>query len=176
MSKSFVHLRQQWMGTLVLFLVSTGGTADAADSGTLQDSGSSLAKKATYQCNDGIDNDGDGFADYPHDPQCFARYDFSELPQCSDGLDNDGNGVVDYPADEDGCLSPEDDSEVDLPPIGLCSNGLDEDLDGLIDYPSDPDCISEFDLTENKAKKKGQDPFCGVILPPRECGRDPGQE
>jgi len=41
------------------------------------DSDSSLAKKpkATYQCGDGIDNDGDGFTDYPDDPQCIAVYD-----------------------------------------------------------------------------------------------------
>jgi hypothetical protein len=171
MSSEFLtHLRRQWMGALVLFLVSTGGTAYAANSGTLQ--GSSLAEKATYQCNDGIDNDGDGFADYPHDPQCIARYDYNELPQCSDGLDNDGSGDADYPADVDGCSSPEDDAEADLP-VTPCSNGYDDDLDGFIDYPSDPECISESDFTENKAKKKGQDPFC---LLPRDCGRDPGQE
>ena len=129
-----------------------------------------FAAKATYQCGDKIDNDGDGFTDN-RDPDCDARYDYNELPQCSDGIDNDGSGDVDYPADVDGCSSPDDDAEVDLV-IGVCGNGFDEDLDGLTDYPSDPDCSHEFDFTEGNGLKKGQDPFC-FFLPPRDCGRDP---
>ena len=130
-----------------------------------------FAQKATYQCGDKIDNDGDGFTDN-RDPDCDARYDYNELPQCSDGIDNDANGEIDFPADVDGCLSPDDDGERDLPTTP-CSNGFDEDLDGLTDYPNDPDCSSEFDFTEGNGLKKGQDPFC---LVPRDCGRDPGQE
>ena len=71
-----------------------------------------------------IDNDSDGFTDYPDDPQCIGRYDYNELPQCSDGLDNDGSGQADYPDDVDGCQSPDDDLEADIPVTG-CSDGYD---------------------------------------------------
>ena len=74
-------------------------------------------------------------------------------------LDNDGSGDADYPADVDGCVSPDDDAEADLP-VTPCTNGFDEDLDDeLTDYPSDPDCSSELDFTEGNGLKKGQDPF-----------------
>ena len=46
-------------------------------------------------CLDGVDNDGDGSADYPADPGCTWAGDLSELPDCSDGIDNDGDGAID---------------------------------------------------------------------------------
>jgi hypothetical protein len=79
-----------------------------------------VAKKATYQCGDGIDNDGDGFTDYPDDV--------------------------------DGCQSPEDDAEADLP-VTPCTDGYDNDLDGRTDYPSDPGCRSGLDQSETGNKK-----------------------
>jgi len=70
----------------------------------------------TYQCSDGLDNDGDNLIDYPSDPGCSSATDNDETdplpPQCSDGLDNDGDNLIDYPADP-GCSSSEDNSEVD---------------------------------------------------------------
>ena len=110
-----------------------------------------VAKKPVYQCNDRIDNDSDGLTDYPADPQCIGAYDYNELPQCSDGIDNDGSGAADYPADVDGCLSPEDDLEADLP-VTECSDRYDNDLDGRIDFPSDPGCKSHVDLSEQRNK------------------------
>lgn len=68
------------------------------------------------QCSDGIDNDGDGFIDFPDDPGCVSPQDNNETdpvpprPACSDGRDNDGDGLVDYPDDPD-CGSYADDSE-----------------------------------------------------------------
>ncbi len=59
-------------------------------------------------CNDGLDNDGDGIADYPNDPGCASPNDTDEsdncpngpgCPACSDGLDNDGDLLIDYPND-----------------------------------------------------------------------------
>lgn len=53
---------------------------------------------ATTQCNDGIDNDGDGFIDYPEDRGCENEGDEDEtdpVPQCSDGIDNDGDELID---------------------------------------------------------------------------------
>jgi len=58
-------------------------------------------------CSDGVDDDGDGQADYPTDPGCDTPDDNDETdtcpgagcPQCADGLDNDGDGHTDYPDD-----------------------------------------------------------------------------
>ena len=52
-------------------------------------------------CDDGLDNDGDGWIDYPGDPACFHPAAHSELCACQDGLDNDGDGLIDF----DGGLS-----------------------------------------------------------------------
>jgi hypothetical protein len=47
---------------------------------------------------DGVDNDGDTFADFPDDPGCFSAQASSETTACDDGLDNDGDGFCDMPA------------------------------------------------------------------------------
>ena len=78
------------------------------------------------ECSDGIDNDGDGLIDYPHDPGCSSGGDLTEnksvggsskqpvnKPECSDGIDNDGDGLIDYPHDP-GCVSSNDVSETDI--------------------------------------------------------------
>ncbi len=49
-----------------------------------------------YACLDGLDNDGDGMADYPLDPGCVAGVSPNEAPACDDGLDNDGDGQIDW--------------------------------------------------------------------------------
>ncbi|MEE8475125.1 MAG: hypothetical protein V3T01_07235 [Myxococcota bacterium] len=46
-------------------------------------------------CNDGFDNDGDGFIDAGSDPGCRDLDWFSEAPECDDGVDNDGDGLID---------------------------------------------------------------------------------
>ncbi len=66
------------------------------------------------ECNDLVDNDGDGRLDLD-DPGCERGLDDSEadppeLPECADGQDNDGDGATDYP-DDDGCGAAGDDSE-----------------------------------------------------------------
>ncbi len=110
------------------------------------------------QCDDDIDNDGDGFIDYPADPGCVSRLDDSELPvnsvpdkkQCDDDIDNDGDGFIDYPADP-GCVSRLDDSELpvnSVPDKKQCDDDIDNDGDGFIDYPADPGCTSRNDDTE----------------------------
>jgi hypothetical protein len=94
-------------------------------------------------CSDGLDNDGDGFVDWPNDPGCFGPNDTSEGSACSDGVDNDGDGLVDYPADP-GCGAPSWDSE-----NPECSDGIDNDGDGQTDYPNDAQCTSAHDRMEN---------------------------
>ncbi|MBP6912260.1 MAG: hypothetical protein KBB88_03625, partial [Candidatus Pacebacteria bacterium] len=85
----------------------------------------------TYQCNNGIDDDGDGLIDYPADPGCTSPTDDSEWNappvtyQCNNGIDDDGDGLIDYPADP-GCTSPTDDSEwnaiIPTTPINVTTN------------------------------------------------------
>jgi hypothetical protein len=63
------------------------------------------------ECNDELDNDGDGVIDLA-DLGCEAGRDVSERdpevrPACSDGVDNDGNGQTDWPADA-GCRAAGD--------------------------------------------------------------------
>jgi len=47
-------------------------------------------------CSDGIDDDGDGFVDFPADPGCQSATSMTESPACQDGIDNDGDGGIDY--------------------------------------------------------------------------------
>lgn len=71
-------------------------------------------------CNDGKDNDEDGFYDYagfnghPADNACNGPLDNSEEAggDCDDCFDNDGDGLTDYPEDT-GCYALNDDNEVD---------------------------------------------------------------
>ncbi|HQH27139.1 MAG TPA: hypothetical protein PLP17_07060, partial [Oligoflexia bacterium] len=98
------------------------------------------------QCQDGIDNDGDGLLD-ENDPGCSSCLDDSEGPgtsQCQDGLDNDGDGAADYPADAS-CSSPQDNDETN--PKTQCQDGIDNEPDGLIDM-EDPGCSSPQDNNE----------------------------
>ena len=102
-------------------------------------------------CDDGVDNDVDGFTDFPDDPGCTNAADPSEREVsrvCDDGLDNDGDGFIDFPADS-GCVSPIDGSESEFEAI--CIDGLDNDGDGLIDFPDDPGCEDGDDNTETSA-------------------------
>jgi len=65
-------------------------------------------------CNDGIDNDGDGFTDYPADPSCSSASDTTESPfdyvQCNNGIDDDLDGFIDYP-DDPSCSNSTDTTE-----------------------------------------------------------------
>lgn len=47
------------------------------------------------QCNDQIDNDGDGVIDYPADDGCYNLDDNYETIDCDDYIDNDGDGLID---------------------------------------------------------------------------------
>ncbi|MDQ3370082.1 MAG: hypothetical protein M3680_32090 [Myxococcota bacterium] len=59
------------------------------------------------QCNDGIDNNGNGPIDYPNDPGCSSAADDTETtvcpgvncPVCANGLDDDADTMIDFPAD-----------------------------------------------------------------------------
>ena len=114
------------------------------------------------QCEDGIDNDGDGLIDGA-DPACMAGNDRESEdppPACSDGLDNDADGLIDHP-DDPGCDSPADNDEYN-PTGAQCSDGLDNDGDGLIDYPNDPGCLAPNQNSEVDDCPDGPNcPECG---------------
>ena len=120
-------------------------------------------------CNDGIDNDGDGLTDGAQDPNCLdgdtetatrprrspAADDLPTADDCTDGKDNDGDGFTDVSEDPD-CLvgSAEQGTGADsgddtggTPAGGAagrsdCQDGLDNDGDGLTDAAQDPSCTT----------------------------------
>ena len=75
-------------------------------------------------CDDGLDNDGDGFIDCDDfDCDCGGE-------DCSNGIDDDGDGFID--CDDFDCDCGGED----------CSNGIDDDGDGYIDC-NDFDCTGD---------------------------------
>jgi hypothetical protein len=114
------------------------------------------------ECDDGIDNDGDGATDLD-DMGCASPDDSSEHSAaypCDDGKDNDGDGAADFPADP-GCghsVWAQEDS--------ACSDGVDNDGDGLMDFDGgawihgvaqtapDPQCLASW--------KNREAPGCGL--------------
>jgi hypothetical protein len=92
-------------------------------------------------CDDGLDEDGDGLADYPDDPGCSSALDIDEQEPslvCDNGIDDDNDGLVDFPYDY-GCSDGLDPSERGA--IYECDNGIDDDLDSFTDYPDDDGCL-----------------------------------
>jgi hypothetical protein len=91
-------------------------------------------------CSDGIDNDGDGVADYPDDKGCSDALDTTETDvaiPCDDGIDNDFDGLTDYShglLGDPGCGPL---SGVGDPENPECDDGLDNDGDGGIDWDGD---------------------------------------
>ena len=124
------------------------------------------------QCDDNLDNDGDGVADEndpgchtdgnPNNPGSYDPTDNDETdpvdePECKDGKDNDGDGKkdkldpgchTDGDPNNDGSYNPNDDDEKDPVDLPECKDGKDNDGDGKIDYPNDPGCKSKDDNDE----------------------------
>jgi hypothetical protein len=48
------------------------------------------------ECANGLDDDGDGLADFGADPGCQTEAGTDESPKCDDDLDNDGDGKTDW--------------------------------------------------------------------------------
>ncbi|HZH77483.1 MAG TPA: hypothetical protein VEY88_15775, partial [Archangium sp.] len=100
----------------------------------------------TQACGNGLDDDGDGIADFPEDFGCESWWDPTEegpvaMPACGNGVDDDGDGFIDWPL-ERGCSSREDGDETDPAVPPRCSNGLDDDGDGRVDHGADTECSS----------------------------------
>ncbi len=79
----------------------------------------------TAQCNDSVDNNGNGPKDYPADPGCDSPSDDTETTVCP------------------GASCP------------VCSNGMDDDGDNLTDYPNDPSCVAASGTSESCQSTEG---------------------
>jgi hypothetical protein len=127
-------------------------------------------------CSDGLDNEGDGLADFGADPGCNATGDLSETGTaiCDDGADNDGDGYIDYPADPV-CKTLGTQTE-----YGHCQDGIDNDHEGLIDFDGglsihglgapeltepDADCSGDPSQKERVAGSCGLGFEAGLVLP-----------
>lgn len=111
------------------------------------------------ECNDQVDNDGDGATDFPADFSCSGPQDDNETDpksQCQDGLDNDKDGLTDL-ADPDCNNNPQNNSEKNKGPAGSpeCSDGLDNEGDGATDYLQDFSCGGN-PVGGNEAKPEAQ--------------------
>jgi len=102
-------------------------------------------------CRNGIDDDHDGYIDYPADPGCASADDPSEKGPdyaCDDGIDNDGDGKIDML--DPGCPAPFGTTE-----LTQCDDGIDNDGNGLVDF-RDPKCSRAFPYWEKTP------PTCGL--------------
>jgi hypothetical protein len=111
---------------------------------------------ARHECEDGVDNDGDGKTDFPNDSGCPNGDDDSELipigdpiPQCGNALDDDGDGLTDYPADP-GCPSAAGADEIDcegsgpITPLPAAGATGDTSVGGSNAFTLSCDPLSEF--------------------------------
>jgi hypothetical protein len=111
----------------LLFCLGTAGCAvDFGDRRTPSiDSGADRMLEET-QCDDAIDNDGDGYTDCM-DPGCFDVYPCAPETNCTDDLDNDDDGHTD--CDDSDCAGVAGCIEQDE----ICDNAVDDDADGATD-------------------------------------------
>lgn len=133
----------------------TGARLHVATGGAITGETDLAVVSALPACNNGLDDDGAGGADFPADSHCEDFHDPSELPGCANGLDDDGDGLVDFPADP-GCAGASSDREAPA-----CDDGRDNDRDGSVDWdggpngePPDPYC--------NAASKTAEQSSCGL--------------
>jgi len=112
-------------------------------------------------CDDGVDNDGDGFTDYPDDPGCADPSAALENPQCDDNHDNDGDGLLDW----DGAGVGDSDPECAGEPFGKseliagsagCGSG-DADADGV------QDCEDNCSVRANPTQLDVDGDLCGNV-------------
>ena len=122
------------------------------------------------RCNDGLDNDADGIADYPNDPGCLSDTDDDETddcptgpncPTCSDGEDNDGDMLTDFP-DDPSCFTASASSEacpafdgieplVDPTTAGSTTGAIDDWIPtcgNSTTFPAAPDLLYSLDIPD----------------------------
>ena len=125
------------------------GTCDSDEDGAL------CPSDCVTECNDGDDDDGDGWIDLV-DPGCTDENDDDESNadmgfQCSNNADDDGDGLTD--GEDPMCTFWMDDDE-----FSECNDGVDNDGDGGEDYnlnnlSGDTGCDGYNDDSENSEVK-----------------------
>lgn len=147
------RLSSAWLSRLAFVAACVGATAFVA---------CSTGDSGIPQCEDGIDNDSDGFTD-AEDPACQAgAAKESEDPPhaCEDGLDNDADGFTDFP-DDPNCTDAADQDEFG-PLQPQCMDERDNDDDGKMDFPDDPGCLVPNQNSEDDDCPDGPNcPECG---------------
>jgi len=114
------------------------------------------------QCNDKIDNDGDGYIDF-RSKRTIVSDEPAILAGGSDGDESEGNILSFQLGSDPGCSAVNDISE--LNPNVQCDDGADNDGDGLVDYnapgvvvsgdpPGDPGCTGPTDTDERNCGDK----------------------
>jgi cysteine-rich repeat protein len=101
------------------------------DGGTAPGDGCSAVCQVEDECQNGVDDDGDGLSDYPADPGCTSAADFLEkgTTACDDGINNDTDAWIDYPADPGCGLGPASNKE-----NPKCQDGINNDGQTGTDY------------------------------------------
>ncbi len=108
------------------------GDVDMADPGCANLADLSERNTAAA-CDDGTDNDADGWTDFPSDPGCRTAVWILENPMCQDGIENDADGL----ADHDGGQSIHGNCSG-----GACPPGVtDPDANGVAN--PDPHCVGK---------------------------------
>ncbi len=97
------------------------------------------------ECEDGIDNDGDGKIDHPADPGCTNKNDDTEV-------DSTPTATVTTTASPTTTVTVTPTTTVTATPPtpgpAQCDDGIDNDGDTKIDHPADPECESKNDTSE----------------------------
>jgi hypothetical protein len=90
-----------------------------------------VSEAAQVQCDDGVDNDDDGWTDYPDDWGCASATDNDETyfvmwpgvgPECFNGIDDDSDTLIDQ--DDPDCTDKDDDSEAVASEEPVCPNNI----------------------------------------------------
>ncbi|MFN3198007.1 MAG: hypothetical protein ACE366_06275 [Bradymonadia bacterium] len=115
-------------------------------------------KASQYQCNDGVDNDGDGFVDSGNDialrVACEGDDDCSRDYTCRNDFCCPPDWPDCGPPDPECGDNSEGRSEAGDPEMVLCADGVDNDLDGLIDL-DDAGCMGLTTLDTEEDCKRG---------------------
>jgi hypothetical protein len=130
------------VSSLLAVLQQTGAEITHATATTTRIDLLAAVEDLTVDCDDGIDNDGDGRIDHADDPGCDDALDASERSPsliCDDGIDNDGDGWIDHTVDGDGdnISDPPGDPSCSSPlavESRQCQDGLHNDADGMMDW------------------------------------------
>ena len=98
----------------------------------------------TCECQDGIDNDGDGLDGRRTGPGLRRSRRRSPrtrpLLVCDNGIDDDGDTLIGLSAEDPGCSDVDTDTDEKSPSL-VCDNGIDDDMRHLRGLPlADPGC------------------------------------